>query len=107
MHFYKSLRGAFNCIANILAQEDSEFIRKHNTAIFKRLVGEFDYMMAKIHTYHRSKRFISQMTTVLRALQFSMNLGTYAGAQPIKEGPGSQDRNNNKGTWGEMRLSDQ
>ena len=31
------------------------------------------------------------MTTVLRALQFSMNLGTYQGVlgQPIKQGPGN------------------
>lgn len=32
-------------------------------------------MMSKIKVYHRSKRFISQMTTILRALQFSMNMG--------------------------------
>lgn len=40
-----------------------------------QLLKEFEYMMSKIRTYHRSKRFVSQLTTILRALQFSMNLG--------------------------------
>ena len=43
--------------------------------IYKRLKKEFDYMMSKINTHHRSKRFISQLTTMIRALQLSMNLG--------------------------------
>lgn len=31
--------------------------------------------MGKVRHNYRSRRFISQMTTVLRALQFSLNLG--------------------------------
>ena len=48
-------------------------------------------MMSKIAHYHRSKRFISQMTTVLRALQFSMNLGVtnVVAGFPIKQTPGA------------------
>lgn len=46
-------------------------------------------MMSKVQYYYRSKRFISQMTTVLRALQFSMNMGTtihlLAKENPIKK----------------------
>jgi len=73
--FYKTLRGAFNCIANLLSQDCSPFIQSYNEEIFTHLRAEFEYMMSKIQHYYRSKRFISQMTTVLRALQFSMNLG--------------------------------
>lgn len=29
--FYKTLRAAYNCIANILAQEESSFIKKNNS----------------------------------------------------------------------------
>lgn len=35
--FYKTLRGAFNCIANLLAQENSVYIRSVNPAIFAHL----------------------------------------------------------------------
>ena len=49
-------------------------MHEHNPLIFEKLMDEFDYMMSKIKQYYKSKRFISQMTTVLRALQFSMNL---------------------------------
>lgn len=36
--------------------------------------------MGKINTHHRSKRFISQLTTMIRALQLSMNLGNQSGS---------------------------
>jgi hypothetical protein len=43
--------------------------------------------MSKLQTYHRSKRFISQMTTVVRALQCSLNYNSgHAGKKaPTKE----------------------
>lgn len=90
--FYKTLRAAFNCVANLLVQPDggntsnqptnaqaaqtertehavvSTFIQQNNSAIFSSLRKEFEYLMSKLQTYHRSKRFISQMTTVVRAL---------------------------------------
>ena len=73
LQFYKTLRASYNCIANIISQRKSEFIQNNNEKIFKNLKKEFDYMMGKIHLYHRSKRFVSQMTTIMRALQFSLN----------------------------------
>lgn len=49
-------------------------------------------MMTKIRTYHRSKRFVSQLTTILRALQFSMNLGYNGTANALL--PGQQRKIN-------------
>lgn len=91
--FYKTLRAAFNCVANLLVQPDggntgsqiagstqasqterteqataSTFIQLNNGVIFASLRKEFEYLMGKLQSYHRSKRFISQMTTVVRAL---------------------------------------
>lgn len=109
--FYKTLRAAFNCVANLLVQPDggnvggqavgggqashgdrgeqaaASFIRRNNAAIFASLRKEFEYLMGKLQTYHRSKRFISQMTTVVRALQCSLNYNSgHAGKKaPIKE----------------------
>lgn len=57
--FYKTLRTSFNCIANMLAQDQSAFVKNTNPKIFKLLQREFDYMMLKIKTLHKSKRFIS------------------------------------------------
>jgi len=37
----------------------SSFIRQNNAAIFASLRKEFEYLMSKLQTYHRSKRFIS------------------------------------------------
>jgi hypothetical protein len=53
--------------------------------------------MGKMQTYHKSKRFVSQMTTVIRALQYSMNLGAYQGQiSNIKTGnEESNNKNNN------------
>ena len=51
----------------------STFIQNNNSIIFSSLRKEFEYLMSKLQAYHRSKRFISQMTTVVRALQCSLN----------------------------------
>jgi len=70
--FYKTVRVSINCIANMLTLQEpcsnSQFLRQNNEQIFKKLRNEFEYLMSKIQTHYRSKRFISQMTIVVRAL---------------------------------------
>ena len=39
------------------------------------LTQEFLYLMGNVQSKYRSRSFISKMTFVMRALQFSMNLG--------------------------------
>lgn len=113
--FYKTLRAAFNCVANLLVQPEggnvgnmtpashqsnhldrgdqviqSSFIRENNQIIFASLHREFEYLMGKLQSNHRSKRFISQMTTVVRALQCSLN---YNSGQSNKKQSGKEKSN--------------
>jgi hypothetical protein len=75
----------------------SQFVKHHNASIFRLLRKEFDYMMAKIKSLHKSKRFVSQLTTVIRALQFSMNLGVFSDNNlPISINPGTNVKTSDK-----------
>ncbi|CDW76050.1 heat repeat-containing protein 6-like [Stylonychia lemnae] len=71
----KNQRVAINCLANMLILP-SQFYKDNQETIFMKLKSLFDQLMRKINQNFKSKRFISFLTTVLRALQLSLSDNT-------------------------------
>eukprot|EP00347_Sterkiella_histriomuscorum_P021491 403333793 len=68
---YKTQRLAINCLANLLLRP-CLFLKENCETIFLKLKNIFDFNMRKIQQNFKSKRYISMLTTIIRALQLSM-----------------------------------
>ena len=54
----------------------SQFTKQNGELLFLKLKTVFEQQMRKVHLHYKSKRFISNLTTIIRALQLSMNENT-------------------------------